>query len=208
VSRFNDLLNRKAEPVLYAFDLLWLNGVDYLRVRLDRGSTTKYCFDRYLGIFIHGVIVSLRRFYDLRKTTSPQTVRDRHPLLLLGFAVVTLSGGTDKGGESCQDDPGLTNLVKQLHALRPEWPYAVEAVTLLVRLEQETPTRRVADVRIIYTLFALRDLTDADFVEVAHSHEPVGRVAIFHQVRSPKSPFNPTSGTFSSAQNGASGGPL
>jgi integrase len=38
--------------------------------------------------------------------------------------------------------------------------YALEAVTLIVRLEQETRTRRVADVRIIYTLFALRDLTD------------------------------------------------
>ena len=28
VSRFNHLLARKHEPVLYAFDLLWLNGVD------------------------------------------------------------------------------------------------------------------------------------------------------------------------------------
>jgi bifunctional non-homologous end joining protein LigD len=28
VSRFNELLNRKAEPILYAFDLLWLDGDD------------------------------------------------------------------------------------------------------------------------------------------------------------------------------------
>lgn len=28
VSRFNELLNRKTEPVFYAFDLLWLNGED------------------------------------------------------------------------------------------------------------------------------------------------------------------------------------
>jgi len=28
VSHFNELLSRKAEPVLYAFDLLWLNGDD------------------------------------------------------------------------------------------------------------------------------------------------------------------------------------
>ena len=28
VSRFNDLLTRKTEPVLYAFDLLWLDGKD------------------------------------------------------------------------------------------------------------------------------------------------------------------------------------
>jgi hypothetical protein len=33
VSRFNHLLDRKHEPVLYAFDLLWINGVD-LRRRL------------------------------------------------------------------------------------------------------------------------------------------------------------------------------
>ena len=40
VSRFNQLLSRKAEPVLYAFDLLWLNGEDLrplpLVVRKDR----------------------------------------------------------------------------------------------------------------------------------------------------------------------------
>src|SRR5215471_4885017 len=34
VSRFNDLLNRKAEPVLYAFDLLWLNGKDLRQMPL------------------------------------------------------------------------------------------------------------------------------------------------------------------------------
>jgi bifunctional non-homologous end joining protein LigD len=28
VSQFNQLLNRKAEPVLYALDLLWLDGED------------------------------------------------------------------------------------------------------------------------------------------------------------------------------------
>ncbi len=28
VSRFNELFNRKAAPILYAFDLLWLNGED------------------------------------------------------------------------------------------------------------------------------------------------------------------------------------
>jgi len=28
VSQFNELLSRKAQPVLYAFDLLWLNGED------------------------------------------------------------------------------------------------------------------------------------------------------------------------------------
>ena len=27
-SRFNDLLNKKTQPVFYAFDLLWLNGED------------------------------------------------------------------------------------------------------------------------------------------------------------------------------------
>jgi bifunctional non-homologous end joining protein LigD len=31
VSQFNELLNRKAEPVLYAFELLWLNGEDRRR---------------------------------------------------------------------------------------------------------------------------------------------------------------------------------
>jgi ATP dependent DNA ligase domain len=31
VSRFNHLLDRKHEPVLYAFDLLWINGVDLRR---------------------------------------------------------------------------------------------------------------------------------------------------------------------------------
>ena len=40
VSHFNELLSRKAEPVLYAFDLLWLNGDDLrkqpLIVRKDR----------------------------------------------------------------------------------------------------------------------------------------------------------------------------
>jgi bifunctional non-homologous end joining protein LigD len=29
VSRFNELLKRKGEPVLYAFDLLWLDGQDW-----------------------------------------------------------------------------------------------------------------------------------------------------------------------------------
>jgi bifunctional non-homologous end joining protein LigD len=39
VSRFNDLLSRKCQPVLYAFDLLWLDGKD-LRQRplLERKS--------------------------------------------------------------------------------------------------------------------------------------------------------------------------
>ena len=40
VSQFNELLSRKAEPVLYAFDLLWLDGVDLrkqpLILRKDR----------------------------------------------------------------------------------------------------------------------------------------------------------------------------
>jgi bifunctional non-homologous end joining protein LigD len=40
VSRFNGLLSRKAEPVLYAFDLLWLNAQDLrkqpLILRKDR----------------------------------------------------------------------------------------------------------------------------------------------------------------------------
>jgi bifunctional non-homologous end joining protein LigD len=34
VSQFNQLLNRKAEPVLYAFDLLWLDDEDLRRVPL------------------------------------------------------------------------------------------------------------------------------------------------------------------------------
>ena len=34
VSQFNQLLNRKVEPVLYAFDLLWLNGEDLQRLPL------------------------------------------------------------------------------------------------------------------------------------------------------------------------------
>ena len=33
-SRFNDLLNKKTQPVFYAFDLLWLNGED-LRQQLQ-----------------------------------------------------------------------------------------------------------------------------------------------------------------------------
>jgi bifunctional non-homologous end joining protein LigD len=40
VSQFNRLLSRKAKPILYAFDLLWLNGEDLralpLMVRKDR----------------------------------------------------------------------------------------------------------------------------------------------------------------------------
>jgi len=36
VSQFNELLSRKAEPVLHAFDLLWLNGDDLLILRKDR----------------------------------------------------------------------------------------------------------------------------------------------------------------------------
>jgi len=34
VSRFNRLLGRKAEPILYAFDLLWLDGKDLRRLPL------------------------------------------------------------------------------------------------------------------------------------------------------------------------------
>jgi hypothetical protein len=34
VSQFNHLLNRKAEPVLYAFDLLWLDDEDLRRLPL------------------------------------------------------------------------------------------------------------------------------------------------------------------------------
>jgi bifunctional non-homologous end joining protein LigD len=34
VSQFNQLLNRKAEPVLYAFDLLWLDDEDLRRLPL------------------------------------------------------------------------------------------------------------------------------------------------------------------------------
>jgi bifunctional non-homologous end joining protein LigD len=34
VSRFNQLLNRKMEPVLYAFDLLWFNGEDLRQLPL------------------------------------------------------------------------------------------------------------------------------------------------------------------------------
>jgi len=40
ISQFNELLSRTAEPVLYAFDLLWLNGEDWrkqpLILRKDR----------------------------------------------------------------------------------------------------------------------------------------------------------------------------
>jgi bifunctional non-homologous end joining protein LigD len=39
-SQFNELFNRKAQPILYAFDLLWLNGEDLrqepLIVRKDK----------------------------------------------------------------------------------------------------------------------------------------------------------------------------
>jgi hypothetical protein len=66
---------------------------------------------------------------------------------LLCCVVLTTSGSEDKGGKSCQDDPELTNLVKQMRAFRPDSPYALEAVTLLVRLEQETRTWRAADYR-------------------------------------------------------------
>jgi bifunctional non-homologous end joining protein LigD len=34
VSQFNQLLNRRAEPVLYAFDLLWLDDEDLRRLPL------------------------------------------------------------------------------------------------------------------------------------------------------------------------------
>jgi len=34
VSRFNRLLSRKAEPILYAFDLLWLDGKDLRQLPL------------------------------------------------------------------------------------------------------------------------------------------------------------------------------
>jgi len=34
VSQFSQLLNRKAEPVLYAFDLLWVDGDDLRRFPL------------------------------------------------------------------------------------------------------------------------------------------------------------------------------
>ena len=34
VSRFNQLLNRKTEPLFYAFDLLWLNGEDLRQLPL------------------------------------------------------------------------------------------------------------------------------------------------------------------------------
>ena len=34
VSRFNQLLFRRSEPVLYAFDLLWLNGEDLRKLPL------------------------------------------------------------------------------------------------------------------------------------------------------------------------------
>jgi hypothetical protein len=37
VSQFNQLLNRKAEPVLYAFDLLWLDDED-LRIAAGRAE--------------------------------------------------------------------------------------------------------------------------------------------------------------------------
>lgn len=33
VSQFNHLLNRKAEPILYAFDLLWLDDDDWLKIK-------------------------------------------------------------------------------------------------------------------------------------------------------------------------------
>ena len=34
VSQFNQLLNRKGEPVFYAFDLLWLDGEDLRQIPL------------------------------------------------------------------------------------------------------------------------------------------------------------------------------
>jgi len=34
VSQFNQLLGRKAEPVFYVFDLLWLNGEDLRQLPL------------------------------------------------------------------------------------------------------------------------------------------------------------------------------
>jgi len=38
VSQFNQLLGRKAEPVFYAFDLLWLNGEDLRQLPLIEGK--------------------------------------------------------------------------------------------------------------------------------------------------------------------------
>jgi ATP-dependent DNA ligase len=40
VSQFNQLLDRKAEPALYAFDLLWLDGDDLRQLPLSLGYIT------------------------------------------------------------------------------------------------------------------------------------------------------------------------
>jgi len=68
VSRFNQLLDRKTEPVFYAFDLLWLNGEDLRplplierKVRLGRFIRSAKC-DRLL--FAQHIETTGKRFFQ------------------------------------------------------------------------------------------------------------------------------------------------
>lgn len=68
VSRFNQLLNRKTEPVFYAFDLLWLNGEDLRplplierKARLGKFVRSAKC-DRLL--YAQHIEVTGKRFFQ------------------------------------------------------------------------------------------------------------------------------------------------
>ena len=67
VSQFNQLLSRKSEPVLYAFDLLWLNGEDLrqfpLIVRKDRLASLVRSSDCKRLLFAQHVEGDGKRFF-------------------------------------------------------------------------------------------------------------------------------------------------
>jgi len=72
--------------------------------------------------------------------------------------------------EGVVPDSDLPRLMRLLTERNPGYPYVIEAVTMITRFEQASPTQRVADVRTIYTLFAIKDFTDDAFLEDYHSH--------------------------------------
>lgn len=63
-------------------------------------------------------------------------------------------------------DTSLARLATTAKAVKDAPPYVLESVTMIVRLEQAA--EHAADIRFVYTLFALREVTEKDFQEEFH----------------------------------------
>src|SRR5437868_2362805 len=78
-------------------------------------------------------------------------------ILVSAFVGVLWWSSAQKAKEGMIEDTALPELIKRVRASNPAWKYVIESATMIVHLEQDSANRRIADVKMIYTIFALND---------------------------------------------------